>query len=234
MSTRLDVIIPAWNARRHLGEAIDSVHAQRQPLLLSGVCVTIDVVVVDDGSTDDTTAVARAHGARVVTQANAGVAAARNRGLADSDAELVAFLDADDLWTPGRLVPQLRALAEDPDALVLGLVEEFTSPDIPPERARQLAPKPGRLPAFVAGGLVCRRATFDRVGPFDTSLAVGEMVVWFQRSRALGIRERVLPELVLLRRLHGDNLTLRDASRRSDYVAMARALLARKRSRAES
>lgn len=221
---RLSVIIPAWNPGAYLAEAIASVNAQLGPLAAS------EIVVVDDGSTDGAPeAAASLPRVTLVRQAQAGIAAARNRGLAHATGELIAFLDADDLWTPSRLAVQAPLLAAHPDAIVLGLVEEFTSPELTDAQAAELAPKPGRLEGWLAGAMLVRRATFDRVGPFDPTLPTGETVAWFARAKALGVPVHVAPELVLRRRLHAHNFTRRQAASRSDYVMLARRLLEARR-----
>ena len=101
----VSVVIPAYNAARFLPDALDSVGAQTLP--------PAEVLVIDDGSTDATGALAQSHpvGARLIRQANAGSAAARNRGLHAATARYVAFLDADDVWEPDKLARQLAALA---------------------------------------------------------------------------------------------------------------------------
>jgi glycosyltransferase involved in cell wall biosynthesis len=118
----VSVIVPAYNAGAHIRAALESIAAQRD-------APAIEVIVVDDGSTDDTgeqvDAFARtAAGAvtvRLIAQANAGPSAARNRGIQASRADLIALLDADDLWPPERLHIQLALLAQHPQAgLVFG------------------------------------------------------------------------------------------------------------------
>jgi hypothetical protein len=96
----VSVIVPAWNAEATLGETLASVAGQTYD--------NIEIVIVDDGSTDRTPDVARAFcasdpRARVVSQENAGVAAARNRGIAESTGAWIAPIDADDLWHPTRI-----------------------------------------------------------------------------------------------------------------------------------
>ena len=102
------VVVPAYNAAATLDETLRSVRAQTHRAL--------EIIVVDDGSLDDTAAIARRHAAedervRVLCQANAGVAAARNAGWQSSRADLIAFIDADDLWAPTKIERQLQALA---------------------------------------------------------------------------------------------------------------------------
>jgi len=106
----VDVIIPAHNAGKFLAAAIDSALAQQG--------VPLRVIVVDDGSTDDTATIARSYGdsVLVVSQANRGLAAARNRGIAESTAPYLAPLDADDVWRSGKLARQVALLEAHPEA----------------------------------------------------------------------------------------------------------------------
>jgi glycosyltransferase involved in cell wall biosynthesis len=109
----ISVIIPAYNYARYLAEAIDSVLAQTYPVL--------EVIVVDDGSTDDTPGVLAAYANRIraIRQQNLGVSAARNTGISAARGEYVAFLDADDVWQPSKLDAQMARFDADPS---LGLV----------------------------------------------------------------------------------------------------------------
>ena len=104
----VSVVIPAYNAERFIDEALQSVLAQTHERL--------EVIVVDDGSTDRTAARVQAYGerARYIRQSNAGVGAARNRGLAAATGDWVAFLDADDLWQPEKLATQLEVASRHP------------------------------------------------------------------------------------------------------------------------
>lgn len=109
----VSVVIPNYNYGRYLGQGIESVLAQSYP--------NVEVLVVDDGSTDDSAAVARGYGDRIrwIRQARQGVAAARNRGVQESRGELVAFLDADDVWMPHKLERQVARWLASP---ALGLI----------------------------------------------------------------------------------------------------------------
>src|SRR5919106_1718045 len=114
----VSVVIAAYNASRTLPQTLKSLRAQ--------TLREFDAVIVDDGSTDETAAIAASTGddrIKVVTQRNAGVSAARNRGAAETRGEFLSFLDADDLWTPDKLASQLAALRASPDA---GLVYSGT------------------------------------------------------------------------------------------------------------
>ncbi|MCE9636527.1 MAG: glycosyltransferase family 2 protein [Planctomycetes bacterium] len=121
MAPRVSVIVPVHNRPRFVREAVESALAQDCP---GGH----EIVVVDDGSTDDTPAVLASFGNRIrsIRQANAGPANARNRGFAEAHGDLFALLDSDDIWLPGKLAAQVAVLDATPDAcLVHSDVAEF-------------------------------------------------------------------------------------------------------------
>jgi len=103
----VSVIIPAFNEASRIGKAIETIRAQTEP--------PSEIIVIDDGSSDDTASVAESLGARVFRQANAGPSAARNRGIRDAAFPWVAFCDADDLWFPKKLELARRAHELRPD-----------------------------------------------------------------------------------------------------------------------
>ncbi|MBT8336309.1 MAG: glycosyltransferase [Gemmatimonadetes bacterium] len=218
-------VIPVYNGARYLGEALDSVLDQG----VDG----LEVVVVDDGSTDDTPSVLDGYGdrLRVIRQDNAGPAAARNRGVEAAGGAFVCFQDADDLWAPGRLQRQLAVFEELPDTdLCLGLVQNFWMPELEAE-ARTYAGTPFAHPApgFIFPALVARREVFEQVGAIDPTLRVGEDNDWFLRAREAGLVEHVVPEVILRRRLHENNLTRRDLASREALLRNMKASLDRRR-----
>jgi glycosyltransferase involved in cell wall biosynthesis len=180
-----DVIVPAYNGSRVIRRAIESA------LLQKGVG---RIIVVDDGSTDDSAAIARSYGptVTVITQTNRGVGGARNTGVRASTAPLVAFLDQDDVWQRGKLERQIRVFEEQPkvglvftDAVVLTLegtiLENGYLRDTPGyvRLSREpLGASAYRLPESIAAALlpgsfiqpstvVVRRAALEAIGGFD-------------------------------------------------------------------
>ena len=219
----VSVVVPCRDGAAYLAEALDSVLSQEP--------APVEVVVVDDGSTDDSVAIASSFGPRVrcVRQDSAGAACARNRGVAETSGALLGFLDADDLWMPGRIARQTAALAAHPEASwVLGATEQFVSPELDPARFRF---DPGPFVARLSGAFLMRRAAFERVGPFSTSLVTADFVDWFLRAEDLGLRPIELPDVVLRRRLHRTNHGVVRAEARIDYVRVIKAALDRRRSR---
>lgn len=106
---RVSVVIPAFNAARYIGATLESV--------LRSTFTDLDIVVIDDGSSDETASVASdcGHPVRVVSRPNAGMSASRNLGIDSSDSEFVALLDSDDIWHPQKLDWQVRAMTERQD-----------------------------------------------------------------------------------------------------------------------
>lgn len=220
----VSVIIPVYNGERYLAEAIESVLAQtHRPL---------EVIVVNDGSTDGSAALAAGFGppVRVLDVARGGGVVARNQGAAVARGAWLAFLDADDLWLPDKLRLQLAAAEADPGvAVIFGGVEHFLSPELD-ERARQRLYCPlgiarGQLPS----ALLVRRATFASLGGFDATWRMGELIDWCARARDAGVREVTIPALTLRRRVHGANQSLREADERVDFVRIVKATLDRRR-----
>jgi glycosyltransferase involved in cell wall biosynthesis len=220
----VSVIVPAYNAGRFLRAAIDSALAQDYR--------PIETIVVDDGSTDDTAAVAKSYGSRIVfvQQPNRGTSAARNRGVALATGEIYAFLDADDMCHPNKIALQVEALARDPSLdIVFTQMQNFRDPSAAGYEAGRdaapLAPVPGVLP----GPMALRRASFDRVGSFDESSAFAEFAEWLLRSRDRGLRERVLPQVLLRRRIHDANKGVLQRDEREMYIRYIKAALDRRR-----
>lgn len=217
----VSVVIPVFNGALYLAQAIRSVLAQHG--------VPLEIVVVDDGSDDESGEIARQFGppVRCLRQTNAGIAGARNAGIRASTGELLAFLDADDLWTPDRLPAQAARLAARPEVdCVFGLVEHFRDPGA---SSRYEAPGPPRAPGLLPGAMLVRRTSFLRVGLFDETRRIGEFIEWQLRAQECGLRREVLPVVVLRRRIHDANTTTRLASERGEYLRVLRAALRRRR-----
>lgn len=205
-------IIPVYNGAAFLREAIESILAQSQGPL--------EVIVVDDGSTDATPAVAASFGdqVRYIRQANAGPAVARNRGIVEARGTFVAFLDADDLWRPDRLEKQMAPLLEDPSVSFSAcMIQNFWTPELQADAAARANTRDG-IPAagYLSTGMVLRRAAFELVGNFDPLLGYGDSADWILRAQEAGLRDVLVPEVLVLRRIHGANMSLTHADESRD------------------
>ena len=214
----ISVIIPAYNAARFLAEAVASVRAQ--------TVRAAEIIIVDDGSTDGTPAVIAALGAglRSVCQPQRGAAAARNRGAELAGGEWLAFLDADDLWLPGKLAVQLAWMREHPlSDVVFGHGLNFTV--AAGGVTRDELPRPAFLPAAA----LLRREYFRRHARFDETLRQNEALGWYLQLQAAGAALAVVPELVLRRRLHDGNLRRQGDGGRAEDLQLLRARIKRGR-----
>jgi glycosyltransferase involved in cell wall biosynthesis len=215
----VSVVIAVKNGERYLHQAVASVLEQSYE--------PVELIVVDDGSEDSTTEILRSMEPtlRWARQEPAGTFAAINRGVRLSSGAFLAFLDADDLWTPAKLERQMALLAGHPELdLAFGHVRQFQGEDLH-EEARDA------MPGMSTGTMLIRRDSFDRVGDFSTEWQLGGFVDWYARAREQGLTSEMLPEVVMLRRLHGWNTTLRSPESRVDYTRIARAALRRRRAR---
>ncbi len=201
---RTSVIIPVYNGERYLLDALDSVFAQTyRPL---------DVIVIDDGSTDGSAAIAQSFKElRYLYQMNQGVATARNLGIQVAQGEFIAFLDQDDVWTPNKLEVQIGLLRERPElGFVLAHQRVFFEPETEfPRWLRKGLEAQDHL-GFLPGTLVVRKNVFARVGFFDTAYRFGyDDAEWLFRAKDSGVAHAVLPQALLHKRVHDANqLTL--------------------------
>lgn len=186
MSPRISVVIPTYDRARVLGRALDSVFAQ-------GID-DLEVIVVDDGSSDDTRGM-MARYPRPVTfleQANAGPAAARNKALAVARGEFIAFLDSDDTYLPRHLASRLEVFERSPETGVVHGASEVV--DAQGNVVKMQRPLPGHrgrvLPALLFNNFVTlsavmmRRACYDRVGPMHETLRFAEDWLYWLRIAA--------------------------------------------------
>jgi len=191
----VSVVIPVHNGARFLAEAIEAVQAQTYP--------SIELLVVDDGSTDETPAVIDRYAeVRHLRQENAGPSAARNLGIDHALGAYLTFCDADDRFRPTKVAAQVAYLEAHPGAgCVLVGHDTFYEPGI--ERAAWERDEGGTQPQSV----LARRAVFDQVGGFDPAFRFAEGIEWLGRVRAAGIGIGVLDEVHVDRRIHGSNLS---------------------------
>jgi glycosyltransferase involved in cell wall biosynthesis len=218
-SEMISVVIPVYNGERFLREAIESVLSQDYPAL--------EIIVVDDGSTDSSATIAESFGSVVqcMRQENRRAAAARNAGVAVSKGGLLAFLDADDVWLPGKLRLQLDRLTADPGLeCVFGLLDHIYEPGEADGLEVRVPPVAAGL---MAGTMLIRRDAFLRVGAFSETEVLGEFIEWYGRAQERDLRFEVVQQVVMHRRVHANNTSLRRAGSRGDYLQIIRASLER-------
>jgi glycosyltransferase involved in cell wall biosynthesis len=218
----VSVIVPCYNCARFVREGVDSV--------LSQTGGQVEVIVVDDGSTDESAQILATYGdrIRVLTQKNAGVAAARNAGLRAARGEFIAFLDADDVWLPGKVAAQVGYLRRHADIGLVYANWRVWRPDddgvwrVPAQLARSTGAQDD-IDARRSGWLynqlledcvihtssaLMRRSLAVRVGFFDAALRCGEDYdYWLRASRETRIDK--LTGCYSLYRMHAASVTSR-------------------------
>jgi glycosyltransferase involved in cell wall biosynthesis len=196
----ISAIIPTYNAARYLPEAIASIRSQNY--------APLEILVVDDGSTDGTRQLARGWpDVRYVYQENQGVSAARNTGIALARGELLAFLDADDLWTPNHLQLLIKPLLEQPELRYVWGLPRIVRLHERGDGSRTVELLEEQLPAFLVGSGLFRPAVFDEVGRFDPALRLSEDLDWWLASRQKRVPMLQIPEVLLIYRKRAGSLT---------------------------
>lgn len=232
----VSVVIPAYNAERYIGEAIESALGQTY--------APVETIVVDDGSSDATAEIASTYtGVTVVGQENAGPSAARNRGFEISRGEIVAFHDSDDAMTADKLAVQVGHLLDNPGVgCVLAeqevliepgtalpfWIEGSTVPTVMPPRPPDLAGEPLVHPMT----MVVRREAFELVGGFDETMRAAEDFDWMLRAAEEEIEIARLSEVLLRRRVRPGSITQDAAAARLGLFRAFKARIERHRARA--
>jgi glycosyltransferase involved in cell wall biosynthesis len=220
----ISVVIPLYNGARYIAAAVESVLAQTLP--------ATQILVVDDGSTDASVAVVAAYAPRVtlLQTPHGGANRARNLGVAAATGHFLAFLDADDLWTPEKLACQVDFWRANPTVEILfGWAQQFVSPELSAQDRTQLKVAEAPMPAQVAGTMLTTQAVWQKVGPFQPELAMGDVLDWVARAQEARLHIVTLDKVFLRRRIHLDNMTRRLQADRRAYARVLKAALDRRR-----
>ena len=224
----VSVIMPVKNSGRFLAEALSSLREQTYR--------DFEIIVVGGRSIDDTADIVRDsigrddRPLRYLIQAGNGLADARNMGIEAARGGLIAFLDGDDRWSSAKLELQIMRLSADPSLqYCLGWVRFFLEPgtQLRPGVSTEMFER-GQT-GLTPGALLARRVLFHTLGGFDPALAIGCDSDWFARASDRKIKMAVVPEALLLKRIHGENLSARAELYRRDMLTVIRQSVLRKR-----
>jgi glycosyltransferase involved in cell wall biosynthesis len=218
---KVSAIIPVYNGSRYLAATLDSVLAQTYPLH--------EIIVIDDGSTDNSPEILRSYGdrLRVTRQENQGVAVARNAGLRQASGDVITFIDQDDLWPPRRTEILIDALRSNPKALVaIGQVEVLYERARPPSNLDLFGTT---LREFLVGSMCVRKEVFDLIGPFNTGLGYADDTDFFMRRREANIETVYVDDITLQYRLHESNTSSDRNATQANLLSALRESLRRRR-----
>ena len=218
----ISVIIPAYNGGKYIKEALQSIFAQTY--------TNIEVIVVDDGSTDNTRSeVSQFEDVQYIYQENGGISSAMNTGHNVAKGEFFARVDQDDLWVKEKLDIQMNVLREQPELdMVFGHIEQFVSEDADSTK-HHIPENLKHMPGIHSGTMLIKRASHFRVGLYNCEIALGEFIEWYIRAKEAGLKEVILPEVLMRRRIHDTNTGILKRDARGDYLRILKSSLDRRR-----
>ena len=223
LNSLVSVIIPVRNGELYLAEAIDSVLKQTHP--------AHEVIVVDNGSTDGSRRAAERFGrtVRVIDEPVPCIGRARNAGVQAASGDLIAFLDADDLWDPPKLARQIDVLEQQPEVdLVFTWMRDFISPELTEAQRAGLSGR-GSYEGWTACTMLCRSLALHAVGPMP-EIPLGEFIAWYGVAQSAGLQSCMISDVLVRRRMHLQNTT-RHLEDRNGYLQAAKLVLDSKRAR---
>ena len=212
----VSVIMCVRDGAKYLIEALDSIANQN--------IEELETIIVDDGSVDNSVEIASNHPLQsaIISQQTLGIGAALNRGLQAAKGRYLSFLDQDDVWASGSLGAKLAVM------------RNYTNLDFVFGKTVNTDDKLNRiaapLPARLLAAMLIKRTSALNVGLFRTDITHAVIIDWNSRAAILGLQFRMMDDVVLLRRIHGENMGVRDRARAQvDLLHVVRAHLNRKR-----
>lgn len=220
----ISVIITVYNYEKFLAEAIESVLDQTYP--------PSQIIVVNDGSSDKSAAVAESFMPQVtvIHQSNQGISGAKNRGVKEAWGNYLTFIDADDIWVKDKLRDQMAVFEKDENVeAVFGHARQFYSPDIPDEIRAKIVIRKEILPAFLPSSMLIKRQAFMKVGLFSQQWTSAVDQEWYMRAVDIGLNTVLLPQILFLRRIHENNHGRRMKHHRKDRLYILKEAIERRR-----
>lgn len=220
---KISVIVPVFNGEKYLAATLERAINQN----MTQTSLEIELIVVIDGSSDQSEQIAQRYGAKIIHQQNLGPGAARNTGIKHSTGEHLAFLDQDDLWHPDKLRLQLEVLQHGDYAICRSNAQLEIDALEHSSKIRQGYANHAINPTLSA--LLIERMVFLHVGYFDPQYRTASDTDWFARAKQLGLKA-VCPEQTLLRkRFHTFNQGHDTSRTTAELLRVLRASVQRKR-----
>ena len=223
MSSRVSVIIPSYNAAKYLPEALESILNQTRK--------ADEIILIDDGSTDNTEQLISSYPEVIYfKQENSGTAAALNEGIKKSSGDILAFLDADDIWMPDKINLQLNALQQNPAIdMIFGWIEQFISPELAEQEKSKIEFQQGAMIGRHKSTWLIKREAFYKVGFFKGSFALEEFLDWYMKAKENGLTEIIIEQTLARRRIHDSNASRLNKNLRKEFPRLLKAALDRRR-----
>ena len=223
MNPLVSVLLSVYNGEKYLEEAIESA--------LEQTYAPLEFIIINDGSQDRTEHVIAKYGSKVryFYQSNQGQPAALNYGLSIAKGAYIAFLDADDLHLPEKTALQVDFLENRPQVdFVFGHVEQFSSPELSQEVQKKWVCPSGIAPGYLAAAGLFRKECFEKVGLFNEKQRIGAFIEWYMRASEMALQNELIPDLVLRRRIHENNMGIYSRHCRHEYLQIVKKALQRR------
>ena len=216
---KISVIVPAYNAEKFLSKTLDSVMQQ--------TLKPFEVIVIDDGSEDQTKAITSHYDVIYAHQKNGGTATALNHGIEIAQGNIYALLDHDDIWSPQKLEKQLDVLIAHPEVdMVFSLLENII---INEEIENAVDVDFGPLNGIHKSSFMIKKTSFDKVGKFSTDSGTQEFLDWFSNALDKDLNAHTVQEVLVQRTIHGTNQTILNKEMKNDFPKVIKAILDRRR-----
>jgi glycosyltransferase involved in cell wall biosynthesis len=221
----ISVIMPVFNTEKYVAEAITSV--------LDQTYKNIELICIDDASTDGTLKVLQSFGDKIKilnNDKNSGIATSRNNGIRVAKGAFLALMDADDIWKPTKLEKQMEQFLDNPSLdISFCFMQCFLSPDLSEEVRKLRYCPPDPSPGYISATMLTKMESFKKVGYFDPKWRVGEFIDWYAKANNLGLKSGMVDKVLYLRRIHATNTGVTERPSRSDYLKIVKDAIDRKR-----
>ena len=200
----ISIMMPTYNNAKYIKQAIESIYAQNYD--------NIEIIVVDDGSTDTTKEILQQYkDIKYFYIGHKGISVARNTALENTKGEYIAFLDSDDYWLPNKLNTQMQYFKEHPDCeIVFTKYENFFENEKLKTNKRAMHEKMMEkfLKQYLPSSII-KKELFEKYGFFDENFSGVEDTEFLYRLLEKGVNiNHIIPEIFYVRRIHGQNVTL--------------------------
>ncbi|DAB09848.1 TPA: hypothetical protein CPT92_01260 [Candidatus Gastranaerophilales bacterium HUM_13] len=215
----ITIIIPVKNGTNYIKQALDGIIKQN---------VNLEIIVVDDGSTDNTGEIAKEYGCIVLrNEISQGPVKAKNKALEFAKGDYIMFHDHDDIMVPDILHELYREMEESPDvSAVMAKVRDFYSPDLSEEEKTRTLIKKEPYYGLFTGAVLIRKSVFEKIGLFNDSVTAGEIIDWQSKMCANHLKIKKLDFVATNRRIHSSNFgKTQQKTEFKDYAALLRAKL---------
>jgi glycosyltransferase involved in cell wall biosynthesis len=225
MTPQISVIIPVYNGEKYLSAAIDSV--------LSQTVDDFELIIINDGSKDKTEEVIKKYSSSKIiyhSQHNQGQVSAINYGIELSSGKYIALLDADDIFISNKLALQIDVLNSMPEMdMVFGHVRQFISPELPDDIKKKRKCTETPMAGYAPSGAMFRKTCINQIGSFDSQWRLGFFIDWYMRAKQAGLKDYLLNEILLERRIHDHNQGVLLRAHYDDYLKILKTRLQRQK-----